>query len=84
VRTSTSSRSPGPSRKDEIAVRCAGRAETYRIASGDHQDYLDLFRRLAADFGTRTPHVYEGPLRDDSRESSWRPLILENDSGVTT
>jgi arabinan endo-1,5-alpha-L-arabinosidase len=62
----------------QLTVKRDGDVRVYGIATGEHQDFLTFFRSLAADFGTRTPHVYEGPPPSDSPESNWRPLILEN------
>ena len=62
----------------QLVVRHAGRTCRYSIPGGDHSDYSDFYRQLARDFGTRTPHVYEGPAPSGAAEPDWRPLILEN------
>jgi arabinan endo-1,5-alpha-L-arabinosidase len=67
-----------------LAVTHAGRTRSYRLPAGEHSDYLTFYRKLARDFGTRMPHVYEGPRPDDGPEPPWRPLILENLSPRTT
>jgi hypothetical protein len=61
-----------------LGVTRAGQTRSYLIPGGEHQDYLDFFRALAGDFGTRKPHVYDGPAASDGVEPDWRPLILEN------
>lgn len=62
-----------------------GSAErTYRIGGGTHQHYLEFFTALAADFGTRHPHTYDGPAPGVGPEPDWRPLIVENLSERTT
>ena len=50
----------------------------YRIGGGTHQHYLEFFSALAEDFGTRTPHSFDGPAASDEPEPNWRPLIVEN------
>jgi arabinan endo-1,5-alpha-L-arabinosidase len=72
----------GPATRFTVAAD--GRTGRYRIPSGEHHDYLEFFRALAADFGTRRPHVYEGPSPGGGPEPEWRPLIVENLSPQTT
>jgi len=60
-----------------------GETRAYTIPSGEHGDYLAFFRDLARDFGTRNPHVYEGPSPVEGPEPDWRPLIVENLSDRT-
>lgn len=62
----------------DLDVARAGETRRYRIPNGEHRQYLDFFRALAADFGTRTPHVYAGPSADAGPEPDWRPLIIDN------
>ncbi|MBV9932235.1 MAG: family 43 glycosylhydrolase [Alphaproteobacteria bacterium] len=66
-----------------IDVALGDERRTYRLAGGTHGDYLDFYRALAADFGTRVPHVYEGPAPGEGPEPDWRPLIVENLSDRT-
>lgn len=68
-----------------VAVTCreTGLRREYRIPGGEHGDYLGFYRALAADFGTRLPHVYEGPPASEEPEPDWRPLIVENLSDRT-
>ena len=61
-----------------ILVAADGAERRYELPGGEHADYLDFYRRLAEDFGTRRPHVYEGPPPSDAPEPDWRPLIVEN------
>jgi len=61
-----------------LTVTQGGTVRAYDIPGGEHQDYLDFFRALAGDFGTRSPHAYEGPAGSDGVAPDWRPLILEN------
>jgi len=60
-----------------------GERRTYVLPSGEHGDYLAFYRDLARDFGTRSPHVYEGPPPSDAPHPDWRPLIVENLSDRT-
>ena len=55
-----------------------GETHSYLIPSGEHHDYLAFYRDLARDFGTRRPHVYEGPPPAEGPGPDWRPLIVEN------
>ena len=54
-----------------------GQKGTYRIASGEHADYLLFFDELAGDFGTRAPGSAEIPTTDEG-DIKWRPLITSN------
>lgn len=68
----------------DLSVTRAGQTGRYRVAGGEHQDYLDFYRELAGDFGTRMPHVYENLVAGgDGPEPDWRPLILDNLSPLT-
>lgn len=67
-----------------LTVTRAGKTRSYLLSGGEHSNYLTFFSKLARDFGTRMPHVYEGPALDDLPEPPWRPLILENLSPRTT
>jgi hypothetical protein len=61
-----------------LTVSRAGETRRYSLPGGEHQDYLDFFARLAGDFGTRMPHVHDGPAPGEGPEPDWRPLIVEN------
>ena len=68
-----------------ITVRRGDLRRTYRLPTGNHRHYVLFFSELARDFGTRVPHVNEGPgLSIKGDEPDWRPLILENLSPLTT
>src|ERR1700712_3894698 len=60
-----------------------GESRRYVVPRGEHRDYLDFFGALARDFGTRMPHVHEGPAPSEEPEPDWRPLIVENLSART-
>jgi hypothetical protein len=49
----------------------------YRIAGGEHADYLLFFDELAGDFGTRAPGCEEIPTTEEDGVQ-WRPLITSN------
>src|SRR5207253_10981933 len=51
-----------------LTVSRGGDSRAYEIAGGEHHDFLDFFRALAGDFGTRRPHVYDGPAASDGVE----------------
>lgn len=61
-----------------------GESRTYRIARGEHADYLAFFDQLAADYGTRKPHGCTAPVLPDGPAPDWRPLIVDNLSAQTT
>jgi len=55
-----------------------GEPKQYRVAASEQGLYMDFFRELARDFGTRVPHVYEEPPAKAEDEPEWRPLLTEN------
>ncbi len=61
-----------------LTVTRGGKTRSYNIEGGTHQDYHDFYSALSDDFGTRPPHVYQGPTGDDESDGSWMPLIVEN------
>ncbi len=63
-----------------LQVRLAGTSDTrtYRLGNGDHSTFIDFFTALAGDFGTRQPHVNEGPQASEGPVPDWRPLIVDN------
>ncbi|GAA4811399.1 hypothetical protein GCM10023232_03200 [Sphingosinicella ginsenosidimutans] len=68
-----------------ITVRRGEQERSYRLPTGNHRHYTLFFSELARDFGTRVPHVNDGPgLAAEGEEPDWRPLILENLSPLTT
>jgi arabinan endo-1,5-alpha-L-arabinosidase len=63
-----------------ITVTDAGSDETrsYSLPAGEHPDYLDFYRQLARDYGTRLPNIYETPAVEPGPEPEWRALLTEN------
>ncbi|HEX8364950.1 MAG TPA: glycoside hydrolase family 43 protein [Allosphingosinicella sp.] len=61
-----------------LTVTAGGETRTYRVPGGEQGDYSRFFRDLAADFGTRVPHIYEEPADAADDGLMWRPLITEN------
>ena len=66
-----------------LTVSRSGTSRRYRLPGGEHADYLAFFSALARDFGTRRPHVHEGPAPSAGPEPNWRPLIVDNLSART-
>ena len=63
----------------DIAVApSAGAPRTYRIPTGTQQDFSAFFRDLAADYGTRIPHIYADEIERPRAPLRWRPLLTEN------
>lgn len=61
----------------QVRVTGPGKSRTYAIAEREHGAWLDLFRALAADFGTRLPRgreTFEAPPADGRVE----PLLTRN------
>ena len=54
------------------------KTKLYKIEGSTHKDYHDFYSALAEDFGTRPPHVYQGPTEDDGSDVHWMSLIVEN------
>lgn len=61
-----------------LTVKRGAKTRSYKIEGGTHKDYHEFYSALADDFGTRPPHVYQGPTNDDGSDLHWRPLIVEN------
>lgn len=51
---------------------------TYLIPTGTQQDFSAFYRDLAADFGTRCPHIFAEAVEHPSPTIRWRPLLTEN------
>lgn len=66
-----------------LTVIADGKSCKYRIVHGLHGSYTDLFTALAADFGTRLPHLHSGPA-EDAVQPGWQPLITDNLSERTS
>ena len=63
----------------DISVEASnGRAERYRVPAGTQQSFSLFFQALAADFGTRVPHVLDDPVEHPEAAVRWRPLLTEN------
>jgi len=63
----------------DIAVApSAGAPRTYRVPTGTQQDFSAFFRDLAADYGTRIPHIYADAVEHPPASIRWRPLLTEN------
>ncbi|HVM22073.1 MAG TPA: family 43 glycosylhydrolase [Sphingomicrobium sp.] len=62
----------------QISVAGGGVSRSYDVAAPTQQDFSDFFRQLAADFGTRIPHVFSGTDDPSPPDHRWRPLLTEN------
>ena len=61
-----------------LGVRASdGRQRQYRIQGGDQADYTAFYNELAADFGTRRPHMVE-MLPEAPSGPPWQPLLTDN------
>jgi hypothetical protein len=61
----------------ELTVTGDGVTRSYRLPGSEYQHYVAFFGELAADFGTRLPHLhlqYEHP----PGKTRWQPLLTEN------
>lgn len=67
-----------------LTVSAAGKTIDYRVEGTEHDDHIAFFSYLAADFGTRPPRGYQGPVGDDSHSRGWKPLIVDNLCDRTT
>jgi hypothetical protein len=56
----------------------AGETRHYHLIGGEQPDYIAFYTALAADYGTRVPHIYEKPAPAPEGSAEWRPLITEN------
>jgi arabinan endo-1,5-alpha-L-arabinosidase len=74
----------GEGNRFEVWVEGSSERRSYRLPGGLHQDYIDFFTAVARDFGTRLPHVHEGPQPSEGAVPDWRPLIVDNLSPRTT
>lgn len=62
-----------------IAVQALdGSARTYFVPAGTQQDFAAFYRELAADFGTRLPHIFADPVEHPEPTVRWHPLLTEN------
>jgi len=61
-----------------LSVRASdGRQHQYRMKGGDQADYTAFYDQLAADFGTRRPHMVE-TLPQAPSGPPWQPLLTDN------
>lgn len=57
----------------------SGRAKKhYLVPTGTQQDFSAFFRELAADFGTRLPHIFTEKTEHPEPAIRWHPLLTEN------
>jgi len=62
-----------------LAVRASdGAANDYFVPSGTQQDFSVFYGALAADFGTRLPHLFADPVVHPEPAIAWQPLLTEN------
>jgi len=61
-----------------IDVTFEGRSASYRIPTATQQDFSHFFQDLAADFGTRIPHVFADVVEHPAPSLRWHPLLTEN------
>ena len=70
----------------DVTETGSGERRSYRLPSVEHGDFMEFYRQLAGDFGTRVPHVHEGPApsaEGPDLGAGWQPLITENLSEKT-
>jgi hypothetical protein len=61
-----------------IDVAAEGRTHSYLVPTITQQAFSNFFRELAADFGTRMPHVFSKGTGYPPAQVRWRPLLTEN------
>lgn len=61
-----------------LDVAAGGPARDYLVPTATQQDFSDFYRELAADFGTRVPHVFAEAVEHPEPAIRWRPLLTEN------
>jgi arabinan endo-1,5-alpha-L-arabinosidase len=59
-------------------VSAAGNAHRYCVPTATQQEFATFFRQLAADFGTRVPHVFADAFEHPAPDLQLRPLLTEN------
>ena len=61
-----------------LIVRASdGRSRTYALPGREYPHYSDFLAQLAADFGTRLPHLKEKLVHPPGNQF-WQPLLTEN------
>jgi len=61
-----------------VTDRMSGRVQHYHLTGGEQSDYTEFHARVASDFGTRVPHLFEEPPVAAGQAGQWQPLITEN------
>jgi hypothetical protein len=62
-----------------IDVRASdGGWQSYVVPTATQQDFSNFYLGLAADFGTRVPHVFAEAIDHPAPTIAWRPLLTEN------
>jgi arabinan endo-1,5-alpha-L-arabinosidase len=61
-----------------IDVSAGGRSKSYCVPTATQQDFSLFFRDLAADFGSRVPHVFGDAVERPAPRMHWRPLLTDN------
>ncbi|MEO6360127.1 MAG: glycoside hydrolase family 43 protein [Sphingomicrobium sp.] len=62
-----------------LSVRLSGGVpRTYDLPGAEYQHYTRFLAELAADFGTRLPHLEQERAQRDSAPPSWQPLLTKN------
>ncbi|QIK79135.1 family 43 glycosylhydrolase [Sphingomonas piscis] len=60
-----------------LTVRADGLTKAYDLPGSEYQHYVDFFAALAADFGTRLPHLHR-TFEHPPSAVLWQPLLTEN------
>jgi arabinan endo-1,5-alpha-L-arabinosidase len=61
-----------------IDVEADGRAHNYHVRTATQQDFNAFYRDLAADYGTRVPHIFTRSTEHPPASLKWTPLLTEN------
>jgi beta-xylosidase len=61
----------------ELTIRSGNVSKSYSLSGSEYQHYVEFFGRLAADFGTRLPHLQQ-QHDHPSANAKWQPLLTEN------
>jgi len=61
-----------------VDVQADGSSKSYSVPTATQQDFSAFYRDLAADFGTRVPHIYTRPTDYPPATIKWTPLLTEN------
>jgi len=60
-----------------LTVSRGGSSKSYALPGSEYEHYVAFFAQLAADFGTRLPHLHRPPEHPPSK-APWQPLLTEN------